>query len=364
MYIYFIPVFAQTFGATFLDLGFIGSASALAYALTPILVGFLADRFNRAWLFVLGVSINALAAITLTLSGSVRDIVILRLLGGFGFGFFWPTAEVLVTDLAPSEKRVREMGRYSVAWASGFLIGPSIGGLIVERFGYIFLFEVAGIAIACSVVPALLRIVPRYRGKPTTPSSFSGTISTILQLLPWYLMSLSYGVVFSVISAVFPGYANYVGVEPFLIGVLFTAFGISRVVIFATAERYLRFGEKKALLIASGFVVLAALIIAIFPNFAAFLVAFVMIGGGFGVIFPLTISLISRHFPDQKLGVAIGSYEAIFGVGFTVGPLMAGIVATAASISFAFQVTSLFGVLMILFALSGRTYSSPASGKS
>lgn len=48
LYVYFIPVFAQTFGATFLDLGFIGSAYAVTYAITPIVIGYLADRLNRA----------------------------------------------------------------------------------------------------------------------------------------------------------------------------------------------------------------------------------------------------------------------------------------------------------------------------
>jgi MFS family permease len=51
MYTYFMPVFAQTFGASYFDLGLIGTVWSLAQAITPMLAGFLADRLNRACVF-------------------------------------------------------------------------------------------------------------------------------------------------------------------------------------------------------------------------------------------------------------------------------------------------------------------------
>ncbi len=355
-YIYFIPVFAQTFGATFLDLGFIGSAGALAYAMTPILIAYLADRFNRVWLFSLGLTINALATIVLVLTRSVGDIVLLRLLGGFGYGFFWPSAEVLVTDLAPVEKRVREMGYYSVAWASGFLIGPLIGGYIVQSFGYVALFTISTVLIAIALVFTVVWVAPGYRPKIEMRPDFSGSGSTIRKLASWYLMILCYGVVFSVIATIFPGYANSVGVSPAIIGLFFTVFGISRIVIFATSERYARLGEKRALLFSSVILATGVLIIGVFSNFPAFLVSSILVGGSFGVIFPLTISLISRHFPNERLGVAVGSYETVFGVGFTVGPVLAGVIASLSNISLSFLLMSFFGFLMVPFVITAQIH--------
>lgn len=359
MYIYFVPVFAQTFAATFLDLGYIGSANALAYAITPMLVGYLADRFNRVRLFTLGIVINIFAAIVLILSRSVGDIVLFRLLGGFGYGFFWPTAEALVTDLAPVGKRVREMGLYSVAWASGFLVGPLIGGFIVQGFGFILLFVVSATLIALAIVPDVLWLVPGYQQKRRMAQNFSGSFSsfsTILKLRSWYLMVVCYGVAFSIMSAIFPGYANSLGVSPEKIGLLFTVFGVSRIIVFATSERYSEFGEKRALIAASSIISMGGLAITVIPNFTGFLVSLIFIGGCFGVIFPLGINLISRHFPNERLGFAVGSYETAFGIGFAVGPLLAGTVAALANISLTFLVISFFGVMMIFFVILGRTY--------
>ena len=143
MNMYFIPVFAQSFGATFVDLGLIGTVWALATTITPFLIGYLAGRTKRVWVYVLSLTLNAFATLFLVLSRSVVDIMVLRFFGGIGIEAFWVTAEIMVTDLAPLEARVREMGRYGVALVLGVLIGPLIGGLVTESFGYVNLFIIS-----------------------------------------------------------------------------------------------------------------------------------------------------------------------------------------------------------------------------
>jgi MFS family permease len=124
MYSYFIPVFAQRLGASFLNLGLIWGfvldyIRVPTYALTPMVAGHLADRFNRVWLFSLSIIIITLATLALPLSRTVQDVALIRSATGVAFAFFWPISEVLVIDLAPKERRVREMGLYSVSWGQG-----------------------------------------------------------------------------------------------------------------------------------------------------------------------------------------------------------------------------------------------------
>jgi DHA1 family multidrug resistance protein-like MFS transporter/DHA1 family quinolone resistance protein-like MFS transporter len=88
MYTYFIPVFAQTLGASFLDLGLIGAAYSITYAVIPMVAGHLADRFNRVWLFSLAITIIILGTWALTLSRTVLDIAFIRSVTGFAFAVF------------------------------------------------------------------------------------------------------------------------------------------------------------------------------------------------------------------------------------------------------------------------------------
>lgn len=358
LYSYFIPVFAQSFGATFLDLGVIGTVGALATAIVPMLAGHVADRMNRAWVFSLSLIINVFATFILIFSRSVYDIVILRLIGGIGMGTYWPTAEALVADLSPISERVREMGRYSIASALGILIGPLIGGLVIEGFGYAALFLTSSAVIGVSLVQVLVWIVPGY-GKGQTPGlqSSSSNMRTIRRLVPWYMMLLCYGVVWGLITSIFPGYANSVGISAAVIGLLFSAFGVTRILSLATAHRILKYGERRTLIIISLMISAGIFTLAFLPSFITFLVGMLILGGCVGVAFPITINLISRHFPDESAGAAMGSYETSVNTGETVGPYLAGALASATNIESSFLMMSIFGVLMAAFAANGGKYS-------
>jgi MFS family permease len=357
MYIYFVPIFAQRFGATFLDLGYIGTVSSLTYVVTPIIVGHIADRVSRLRLYALALLINFIATITLAFTRSIGDIVLLRSLGGLGFAFFWPTAEILVLDFAPMEKRVKEMGVFSVSWGSGFLIGPLLGGIVIQKLGFINLFVISSALMMLAFLQTIsFSVMPDGRKMEGRTLQISSQFHVMKQLLPWYLMIACYGIIFSVVTAIFPGYANSVGVNAVLVGVIFTAFGISRVAVFATSDAYLHFGEKKALTIVSLLIIGASLAIALYSTFNAFLLAISLLGGCFAIIFPLSISLISRHFPNEQAGVAVGSYESAYGIGSAIGPILAGAVAAWSDVRFSFVSASVFAILMVILASTGKTY--------
>ena len=356
MNMYFIPVFAQSFGATFVDLGLIGTVWALATTITPFLMGYLAGKMKCVWVYVLSLTLNAFATLFLVLSRSVVDIIVLRFFGGIGMEAFWVTAEIMVTDLAPVEARVREMGRYGVALVLGVLIGPLIGGVVTQSFGYINLFIISTVVIGVSTVQALVWLVSGYRGTETLPSqSFSGYIRIFKRLLPLYMRIICYGIIWGLITAIFPGYANSIGVSAVLIGFLFSAFGVARLFSYATAHRYSRFGAKRTLLFVSLVIFVGLLTIAIFPMFLPLLVGMMLIGGGVGVVFPVTIDIVSRNFPDERATTAVASYETAINIGGTVGPYIFGMLTVITTIGRSFLLMSIFGIFMALFAVNGTT---------
>lgn len=357
LYIYFVPIFAQQFGATFLDLGYIGTATALTYAVAPIFVGQLAGRVNRSRLYAAAILINFVATIALTFSRSVTDIIIVRSLGGLGLAFFWPVTEILVLQLAPRKRRVREMGLYSVSWGSAFLIGPLLGGLVIQSLGFFYLFVISSALILAALLEGGTLIFPNHDRAQERPTHFADQSKVMRRLLPWYVLVACYGVVFSIVTSIFPGYANSVGISAILVGVLFTAFGIARVVGYATSEHYLHYGEKKALLLASLLIGVGSTIIVLLPSFNTFLIVLAMLGGCFAVIYPLSIGLISRHFPDTQAGVAVGSYESVYGIGSAIGPLIAGGLAAFSDARLSFISVSLFAILMTVTSATAKTYS-------
>jgi MFS family permease len=355
MYMYFIPVFAQSFGASFFDLGLIGTVWALAMTVTPIFLIYAANRANHAWIYAATLAFNAFATIILILSRSVFDIIVFRFIGGVAIEAFWVIAEIMVTDLAPADVRVREMGRYGIAMVVGALIGPVIGGVVIENFGYMFLFAISTAVIGLSIVQTFVWIVRGYRkAEAAAPSSYSGNMRTFRRLLPLYLMVVCYGVIWGLITTIFPGYANSIGIGAALIGFLFTAFGVARIFSYATAHRYSQSGRMRTLLVASVMIFVGVLTLAVFPSFSAFLVGIILIGGSVGVFFPITVDTLSRFFPNDRAGTAVASYETAINIGETVGPYLAGMVTAVATVGESFLVMSVFGILMAFFSVSRR----------
>jgi MFS family permease len=119
-----------------------------------------------------------------------------------------------------------------------------------------------------------------------------------------------------------------------------------------------RFGEKRTLVSISLMISAGILVLGVLPNFPTFLLGIILIGVGAGVIFPITISLISRQFPEESVGAGMGSYETSNNIGQTGGPYLAGVLASLTSIRYSFLIMSILGGLMALFAANGRTYSS------
>lgn len=356
MYVYFIPIFAQSqFNATFLDLGYIGAASAFTYAIVPIIVGHFTDKMNHSWFYALALVINASATITFIFARSVRDVILIRSLTGVALAFFWPSAEVMVLNLVPMERRVKEIGVYSVFWGSAYLLGPLVGGVIIQNFGFFNLFLIASMLMVFAFAQTILLVIPHYAKEKTQTLAVSRGFHLMKQLLPWYVLIGCYGATFSIISSIFPGYANSFGVNAVLVGVIFTAFGISRVAVFATEKHYLHFGDKKVLLIVSLIISLGSLTLALLPSFSTFLVVLIVLGMCFAVVFPLSINLISRHFPTERTGIAVGSYESVYGIGSVIGPVLGGTVAVISGIKVSFVLASFFAILMASGAVVGKT---------
>jgi MFS family permease len=248
------------------------------------------------------------------------------------------------------------MGRYGIALVLGVLIGPVVGGLVTESLGYFDLFVVSSLVIGVSAVQSVIWLVSGYTATETLPSqSFSGYMGIVKQLLPLYMMIVCYGIIWGVITAIFPGYANSMGISAVLIGFLFSAFSVARIFSYATAHRYSRFGEMRTLFFVSLVIFAGLLTISIFTTFITLLVGIMLIGVGVGVVFPVAIDIVSRNFPCERTSAAVASYETAINIGETVGPYIFGMLTVITTVGRSFLLMSIFGIFMALFAVNGTT---------
>jgi ABC-type branched-subunit amino acid transport system ATPase component/predicted MFS family arabinose efflux permease len=126
--------------------------------LLEIPLAFYADRLPRARIAVLGAAVWALFGFYTGLASTVFLLVVARSGAGMGRAVVTPTHNSLLSDYYPIEVRADVFGFHRMANAVGAFVGPLVGGLLAEAFGWRVPFFVF-------VIPTLVFVVLGLRLK-------------------------------------------------------------------------------------------------------------------------------------------------------------------------------------------------------
>lgn len=339
-----VPIFAKNeIGASYAELGLIGLANFIPYMFIPVLVGLLIDRFNNGRLLAIGVVINVASVYLLSLAKSVPEIMILRAMTGVAHAFFWPPAESIISNSSTPESRVKNIGKFTGFFVSGFMIGPLIGTFLLEGLDvtYRVLFEIAAFIMAAAVISA---IQMAKKNVPKNHSKFSFSGVKVIAKFPNIIIILIYcASSFGMILTIYPAFLNDRSMSATEIEVLYFVFGASRVVTLAMTERLAR--HSGIVLVSSTAAISAGLILSFFSHsIFEFAGAMLMMGFGFSIIFPLTLEIILRKTPKESSGMTIGAYETTFGIGWAIGPITAGLISEFSANSMPYLVFFVIGI--------------------
>ena len=104
--------------------------------LLEVPLAYYADRLHRARIAVIGAAVWSVFGLATGLSTTILMLVIARSGAGMGRAVVGPTHNSLLSDYYPPEVRADVFGFHRMANALGAFIGPIIGGLLAEYFGW------------------------------------------------------------------------------------------------------------------------------------------------------------------------------------------------------------------------------------
>ena len=160
-----LPFWAERQGAGALGIGLILTIYALAqFLFTPVL-GALSDRYGRRPIIIASLLIEALSLALSALAGSLPMLLVARFIGGLGASNIG-SAQAVVADVTPVEKRAKGMGLIGAAIGWGFVVGPALGGVLAPLGPTVPFWVAMGIALANALL--VLRLLPETRHMQAT----------------------------------------------------------------------------------------------------------------------------------------------------------------------------------------------------
>lgn len=131
-------------GASVTALQWVLDAYNLVYAVLLLSGGLIADLFGRRRAFVAGATIMAAASVGCALAPDVRVLIAARALAGAGAALLLPASLAIVRVVWPeAAARRRALGVWASCNGLAFAVGPPLGGVLIDRFGWRSVFVLA-----------------------------------------------------------------------------------------------------------------------------------------------------------------------------------------------------------------------------
>jgi EmrB/QacA subfamily drug resistance transporter len=143
------------------DVVWVTSAYLLAYAVPVLITGRLGDRFGPKKLYLAGLTVFTLASLWCGLTNSIETLILARVVQGLGASMITPQTMAIITRIFPAQRRGRAMALWGATAGVATLVGPILGGVLVDGLGWEWIFFInvpvglIGFALAWRLVPSL-----------------------------------------------------------------------------------------------------------------------------------------------------------------------------------------------------------------
>ena len=153
-------------GASLTDIAWVITAYAIANVIVIPMTSWLSQQFGRRNYFAASIIIFTVASFMCGNASTIWELVAFRFIQGLGGGALLVTAQTIITESYPLEKRGMAQAIYGMGVIVGPTLGPPLGGYIVDHYSWPYIFY---INVPIGVVATLLTLSfvrsPKYGEK-------------------------------------------------------------------------------------------------------------------------------------------------------------------------------------------------------
>jgi len=351
----FIPLFIRSLQASVFEVSlalFVGNASA---TVAMMLGGFFADKYGRKSAIMLSGIFWLIAPLLYVSAKSWPETVLYTAISSIAFSFFVPARAAMITDIVRRSSLGTIYGLMNIAWPIGGMLGPFLGGIIADRYGwtvfFYFLFFLALTYILISVF--ITESVERPRRMKEKDSKILSR-QILFTLLFFIAMHILANTSRGILRTIFPFYlTERFGKTKTEVGIFFSVgFGLATLIT-QIPSGFLadKLGRKKTIVYSILPIPLLSVLFLTTNDYLLTLLVYMAITGLWSATWPASTAYITDISPSARKGLMVGVRLTAVRLGFTIGPLVGGFLWDNFDVPIIFYVMALLMAVSLLMAL-------------
>lgn len=344
-----LPLMAYNLSSNVSWVGLLAALPAVASMLVAIPVGALIDRHGRRKIIYIGLCVMLLAAVLMSFAGSLIGFLAFVLLFGVASQMIYASLKVHLLDMAPKGSTSKYFGVAAAAFQMGLALSPIVGGILLGVTlspSTLFIILILILFFLCSSIDDV-KETGADKVKLTGGFRFFKNIKGIGLFL--LFVTVLFTTFEGLVWAIEPLFKDYYGFDGLTVGVILSMFVLPFILFNIPAGIIAdRFGKMRilgpSLFVAGLFTISFSLVqtplsLLIYAFASTIFLAFtwVAIGG-----------LIVEHSPSTRRGALVGVWNVFEDIGYIIGPLFGGYIASYSTLKMPF---TLVGGLMVLAAV-------------
>lgn len=317
--------------------------------------GYLLDTFSRKPLYLLAYFVFTLIFAGYMMAGLLTIFIIFRVIHGISFGMVTVGGNTVVIDIMPSSRRGEGLGYYGLANNIAMSIGPMFG-LFLHSGGasYTIIFSYALGSCVLGFLAACMVRTPYKAPVKRAPVSLDRFI--LLKGIPagfsLLLLSIPYGMTTNYVAM----YARQIGITAET-GFFFTLMAVGMAISRLFSGKLVDKGMITEVITAGLYLVSICYFLLTacgwltewdmtFTAILFFLIS-LLLGIGFGTMFPAYNTLFVNLAPNSQRGTATSTYLTSWDVGLGIGMLAGGYIAEISTFRMAYLCGAILTVISI-----------------
>jgi MFS family permease len=348
----FLPIYANTMGASNLEVGFIQAAFSITGIGTLVFIGRLSDRFGRKSFLSGGLSILAVSSVGLMYAYDPLHLILWRFIQGLGAAAHLPIAQAYLGDITPEGNEGKWMGYFNAVLFAGMGAGPLLGGVITDAFSMQVSFLSMAVLNVLGLIATLifLKEMPRKVAAREHSSLIAPLKSRILRGVFSYRGTMGVGT--ATLMAFMPLFADErIGLSASLIGILLAARTPLSIIQTYTGRLADSWDRRSMVIWGSVVSIVATALLPLTDGFWLLLAAYscVTLGQSFGM--PAANAYVVHEGRTYGMGASMTMFMMAMQTGTGIGPIALGGIADWLSLDSVFYSAAIcMAVGIALFA--------------